>query len=62
MSKNDTKALREKCEKADISTRNFPLKPEELLKKIKLKQGGTNRIWATRTASAKTVLILTAPE
>lgn len=62
MNKNDITTLRKICGKADISTRNFPMKPEELFKKLKLKQGGTNRIWATRTASAKTVLILTAPE
>ena len=43
-------------EKANLSTRNFPLKTEELRKKLRLKEGGSVYLFAT-TIGAKHVLI-----
>ena len=47
---------------AEVSTRNFPLKPEQVLAKMKIHPGGNTKIFASRDASDKTILILTTPE
>lgn len=47
--------------KAEVSTRNFPMKPEQLLAKLRLKQGGDMRIFATRSETDNALLILTSP-
>lgn len=44
--------------KANISTRNFPLSPEELKKKIGLKDGGDLYIFGTTLSNEKKVLVL----
>ena len=44
--------------KANISTRNFPLKAEELKKRLHLKDGGDTYIFATTTIQEKHLLLL----
>lgn len=43
---------------ADITVRNFPLSPDELYKKLKIKPGGSHRLFATTTSENKKILIL----
>lgn len=48
--------------KANITTRNFPLKAEELRKRLKLADGGDCYIMATTTADGSHVLIICSKE
>lgn len=48
--------------KANITTRNFPMKAEELRKRLKLGDGGDCYIMATTTADGSHVLIICAKE
>lgn len=48
--------------KANITTRNFPMKAEELRKRLKLGDGGNCYIMATTTADGSHVLIICAKE
>lgn len=52
LSKADCKAL-SALGKANITTRNFPMKSEELRKKLKLKDGGDNYLIATTDSEGK---------
>jgi len=45
-------------DKANITTRNFPAKPEELRKKWKLKDGGDHYLFATTLADQTKVVIV----
>jgi len=45
-------------ERADITTRNFPLKPEELRKKLKLKEGGPHHLFATTNSKGQRIIII----
>ncbi|MGN7887226.1 THUMP-like domain-containing protein [Dyadobacter sp. 22481] len=45
-------------DKANITTRNFPAKPEELRKKWKLKDGGDHYLFATTLADQSKVVIV----
>lgn len=45
-------------EKANIATRNFPISPENLRRKLKLKDGGETYIFATTTADSDHVLFV----
>ncbi|MEN6619302.1 MAG: class I SAM-dependent methyltransferase [Rikenellaceae bacterium] len=56
--KETIKGLRKKFPKANISTRNFPLTPDELKKLLKIKDGGDAYIFGCTTSSgAKKILI-----
>jgi hypothetical protein len=44
---------------ANISTRNFPMTPEALRKKLKLKDGGAYTLFGIQNSSKKNELILT---
>lgn len=59
--KKGIKELTSSCKQADITARNFLMKPEEVARKLKIKQGGENRIFATRTDNNNSILILTNP-
>ena len=51
--KRDLKTALQGISKANIATRNFPLKPEALRKKLKLKDGGEHFLFATTDAQGK---------
>ena len=51
--KHDLKTALQGISKANIATRNFPLKPEALRKKLKLKDGGEHFLFATTDAQGK---------
>lgn len=57
MSKKEVSSLLKEITQANISTRNFPLSVAELRKKLKLKEGGENFLFATTLANGKHVLI-----
>lgn len=61
LNKKEIKSTLQGMENANISCRNFPMKPEELRKKLKLKDGGEHYIFATTTAKNEKVLIITYP-
>lgn len=44
---------------ANISTRNFPLSPEQLRQRLKLKDGGNYHIFATTTSKNDRILVVT---
>ena len=52
------KYLRHKYPKANISTRNFFLSPDELKKKLNIKDGGDIYIFATTRIDNKKILII----
>lgn len=55
--KEDARAL---CAlgQANISCRNFPLRPEELRKRLKLKDGGSNHLIATTDSTGKHIVFV----
>jgi len=57
--KKGIKEITTLLDKAEITTRNFPLSPEQLMSKLKIKSGGEKRIFATRTVNDKAILIIT---
>ena len=57
--KQDVKELSVKLKQANISTRNFPLSPEELRKKLKIKDGGETYLFATTLNNSEKVIIET---
>lgn len=57
-SKTDIAALTKTYPQANISVRNFPLRPDELRKKLKIKDGGDIFIFATTTNNNKHVLAI----
>ena len=56
--KRDLKAALQGISKANIATRNFPLKPEALRKKLRLKDGGEHFLYATTDAQGKHWLLV----
>ena len=56
--KRDLKAALQGISKANIATRNFPLKPEVLRKKLKLKDGGEHFLFGTTDAQGKHCLLV----
>ena len=58
MNKRDLRENLQGIDRANIATRNFPMKPEELRRRLKIKEGGDNYIFATTLANGKHVLIL----
>ncbi|MDE7451903.1 MAG: class I SAM-dependent methyltransferase [Paramuribaculum sp.] len=59
-SKQVVKSFTEKYPEINISTRNFILKPTELAKKLKIKEGGILRLFAVKALN-ELCLIITAP-
>lgn len=58
MNKRVLKALLSGIGKANIAVRNFPLKPDELKKRLRLKDGGSDYIFATTAADGTHLLLL----
>ena len=58
MNKRDLREKFKDIDRANIATRNFPMKPEELRRRLKLREGGDNFVFATTLADGKHVLIL----
>ncbi|MBR1400271.1 MAG: SAM-dependent methyltransferase [Prevotella sp.] len=58
MNKKDVKSLLKGIDKANITVRNFPLSVAELRKRLKLKDGGTDYLFATTTEGGKHLLML----
>ena len=56
--KRDLKTALQSISKANIATRNFPLKPDALRKKLKLKDGGEHFLFATTDAQGKHWLLV----
>ena len=59
-SKQNIKELSVKLKQANISTRNFPLSPEELRKKLKIKDGGETYLFATTVSNGDRIIIETS--
>ena len=58
MNKRDLREKFKEIDRANIATRNFPMKPEDLRRRLKLREGGDNFIFATTLADGKHVCIL----
>ena len=58
MNKRDLREKFKDIDRANIATRNFPMKAEELRRRLKLREGGDNFVFATTLADGKHVLIL----
>ena len=58
LSKADIKKLNKTIDRANISCRNFPLSPDELYKRLKIKTGGSAYIFATTTDRGEKILLL----
>ena len=56
--KQGLKALSTTCPKANIATRNFPLSPEELRKKLRIADGGDDYIFATTLMDKRKVMVV----
>ena len=56
--KHDLKTALQGIGQANIATRNFPLKPDALRKKLKLKDGGEHFLFATTDAQGKHWLLV----
>lgn len=58
LNKKELKVALKDIARANIATRNFPLSPEQLRKRLKLKDGGDTYIFATTTAKDEHVLFV----
>ena len=58
-SSKNMKIISEKYPSGSITTRNFPLRPDELRKRLKIKDGGEFYIFATTLYPDKKVIIIT---
>jgi hypothetical protein len=58
MNKRDLKETLVGVTQANIAVRNFPLSVVELRKRLKIKEGGSNYLFATTLASGVRVLLL----
>jgi hypothetical protein len=58
MNKQELKTVLSGVERANITVRNFPLTPEQLRKKLKLKDGGDVYIFATTLPDGEHKLLL----
>lgn len=58
MNKKELRKALDGIAKANIATRNFPISPENLRRKLKLKDGGESYIFATTTADNDHVLFV----
>ena len=57
LNKKELKSALQGITHANISCRNFPMKPEELRKKLKLKDGGPHYLFATTAAKDKLIYV-----
>lgn len=58
LNKKDLKMNMSNIKHANISTRNFPLTPQELKNKLKIKDGGNTYIFGTTSTDEKKILIV----
>lgn len=58
LNKNDCREIARRYPRTDITTRNFPLRPDELQKRIKVRPGGNIRLFATRSADNRPLIII----
>ncbi len=58
MNKKELRLLLQGVKKANVSVRNFPMGAEELRRRLKLSEGGSNYLFATTLASGEHVLML----
>lgn len=56
-SSSEVKRLHKRIARADVSCRNFPLRPEELQRKLKIQTGGNLRLMATTLRADELVLL-----
>lgn len=59
LNKKELKRALAGIDRANIACRNFPMKPEELRKRLKLKDGGNDYIFATTNAEGEHLLYIT---
>ena len=59
MNKKELKKALDGIDRANISTRNFPLSPEQLRKRLKIKDGGDVYLFATTTDDEEHVIYVT---
>ena len=59
MNKKELKKALDGIDRANISTRNFPLSPEQLRKRLKIKDGGDVYLFATTTDDEEHVIYIT---
>lgn len=57
MNKKELKAFTQGISKANVAVRNFPIKANELAKRLKVADGGSVYIFGTTTASGKHILL-----
>jgi 16S rRNA G966 N2-methylase RsmD len=62
MNKKELKSALSGIDKANIATRNFPLSPEQLRKRLKVKDGGDTYLFATTTDEGDHVIYVTRKE
>ena len=58
MNKRDLRATLGSLQRANIAVRNFPLTAEELRRRLKLADGGTDYIFATTLSNGSHVIVL----
>ena len=58
MNKHDLKTNMKGITQANIATRNFPMKAEELRRRLKLRDGGDTYIFATTFADGTRKLLI----
>ena len=59
MNKKELKSALAGIDKANISVRNFPLSPEQLRKRLKIKDGGDIYLFATTTDEEEHIIYIT---
>ena len=62
MNKKELKSALSGIDRANIATRNFPLSPEQLRKRLKVKDGGVIYLFATTTDEGDHVIYVTKKE
>ena len=62
MNKKELKSALSGIDRANIATRNFPLSPEQLRKRLKIKDGGDTYLFATTTDEGDHVIYVTKKE
>ena len=62
MNKKELKSALSGIDRANIATRNFPLLPEQLRKRLKVKDGGDTYLFATTTDEGDHVIYVTKKE
>ena len=60
--KNGIKFIRESYPQINVATRNFPLSAPELIKKLKISEGGDNMLFGATLQDGSKVMIVTGRE